>query len=59
EEAAKNIIRPCALVMGNEGSGLPPEFAQMGRAVRIPHADDIDSLNLAIATAIGMYTFKK
>lgn len=59
EEAAKNIIRPCALVMGNEGSGLPSEFATLGRAVRIPHSDDIDSLNLAIATAIGMYTFKK
>ncbi len=59
EEAAKSIIRPCALVMGNEGSGLPAEFAQMGRAVRIPHSNDIDSLNLAIATAIGMYTFKK
>ncbi len=59
EEAAKDIIRPCALVMGNEGSGLPPAFAQMGRAVRIPHSNDIDSLNLAIATAIGMYTFKK
>ena len=59
EEAAKGIIRPCALVMGNEGSGLPPEFARIGRAVRIPHSDDIDSLNLAIATAIGMYTFKK
>ncbi|MBR6810152.1 MAG: TrmH family RNA methyltransferase [Clostridia bacterium] len=59
EEAAKNIIRPCALVMGNEGSGLPSEFATLGKAVRIPHSDDIDSLNLAIATAIGMYTFKK
>lgn len=59
EDAAKDIKRPCALVMGNEGSGLPPEFAQMGQAVRIPHANDIDSLNLAIATAIGMYTFKK
>lgn len=59
EEAAKQIIRPCALVMGNEGSGLPAEFAELGRAVRIPHSDDIDSLNLAIATAIGMYTFKK
>ncbi len=59
EEAAKDIVRPCALVMGNEGSGLPPEFASLGRAVRIPHSNDIDSLNLAIATAIGMYTFKK
>lgn len=59
EEAAKNISRPCALVMGNEGSGLPAEFATLGRAVRIPHSNDIDSLNLAIATAIGMYTFKR
>ncbi|MGI6214358.1 MAG: TrmH family RNA methyltransferase [Christensenellales bacterium] len=47
-----------ALVFGNEGSGLPDEFANIGRAVRIPHSDKIDSLNLAVAAAIGMYKFK-
>ncbi|MBQ9408505.1 MAG: TrmH family RNA methyltransferase [Clostridia bacterium] len=48
---------PFALIMGNEGSGLPAEFARMGQPVRIPHSGEIDSLNLAVAAAIGMYAF--
>ena len=48
---------PFSLIMGNEGSGLPPEFARMGQPVRIPHSGEIDSLNLAVAAAIGMYAF--
>ena len=55
EEA--QILRPFALVFGNEGSGLPAAFAQMGQAVRIPHNDLIDSLNLSVAVAIGAYHF--
>ena len=57
EEAAASLQQPFALVFGNEGRGLPPVFAQWGRAVRIPHSDQIDSLNLSIAAAIGIYTF--
>lgn len=57
EEAVQSVQMPYALVFGNEGSGLPPEFAQMGRAVRIPHNDQIDSLNLSIAVGIGAYAF--
>ena len=57
EEAASRVQRPYALVFGNEGSGLPPEFAQMGQAVRIPHNNEIDSLNLSIAVGIGAYAF--
>lgn len=45
------------LIFGNEGSGLSPEFAGIGRAVRIPHSQAIDSLNLAVAVAIGAYAF--
>ena len=47
------------LVFGNEGSGLPPEFAAMGQAVRIESSDKVDSLNLAIAAAIGIYRFTR
>ncbi len=47
-----------ALIFGNEGSGLSAEFASIGNAVRIPHSGKIDSLNLAVAAAIGMYKFK-
>ena len=56
-EALRQVRRPHALIMGNEGSGLPPAFANLGQPVRIPHSDQIDSLNLAVAAAIGMYAF--
>lgn len=45
------------LIFGNEGSGLPAEFARMGQPVRIPSNDRVDSLNLSIAAAIGIYGF--
>lgn len=45
------------LVFGNEGSGLPPEYARIGTPVRIPSDTRIDSLNLSIAAGIGIYAF--
>jgi len=57
EAAVQAVKAPYALIFGNEGSGLPPEFATLGQAVRIPHSDAIDSLNLAVAAAIGAYAF--
>ena len=59
DDAAKDAPHPCALIFGNEGSGLPPEFRQVGQPVRIPSSDEVDSLNLAIAAAIGMYAFRQ
>lgn len=59
DDVCRDIQTPCALVFGNEGSGLPPEFAGMGQAVRIPHSDRIDSLNLSVAVAIGAYAFTR
>ena len=47
------------LVFGNEGSGLPHEFASLGQAVRIESNDKVDSLNLGIAAAIGIYRFTR
>jgi TrmH family RNA methyltransferase len=47
------------LVFGNEGSGLPKEFTTMGQAVRIESNDKVDSLNLGIAAAIGIYRFTR
>ena len=47
------------LVFGNEGSGLPAEFAKLGQPVRIPSNERIDSLNLSIAAAIGIYGFTR
>ena len=59
DDAAKDAPHPCALIFGNEGSGLPPEFQRVGQPVRIPSSDEVDSLNLAIAAAIGMYAFRQ
>ena len=51
------IPHPWTLVFGNEGSGLPPEFASSGQPVRIESNDKVDSLNLAIAAGIAIYEF--
>ena len=59
DDAAGKVKHPCALIFGNEGAGLPPEFQRVGQPVRIPSSDEVDSLNLAIAAAIGMYAFKR
>ena len=57
EEAAAGKRMPYALIFGNEGAGLPPEFAGLGQSVVIPHSRQIDSLNLSVAVALGVYAF--
>ena len=57
-DAARNAGHPHTLVFGNEAAGLPRVFQTYGQSVRIPQSDEIDSLNLAVAASIAMYTFK-
>lgn len=45
----------CALIFGNEATGLPDCFHDVGDSVIIPHTDKIDSLNLPIAASIAMF----
>lgn len=48
---------PVALVLGNEAHGLPAEIAaDLDLAVRVPLAGRAESLNLAAAAAICLYT---
>ena len=56
-EAVARVAGPFSLIFGNEASGLPDAFAQLGVSTLIPHSGKIDSLNLAIAAGIGMYAF--
>ena len=58
-EAVRDKPPLWTLVFGNEGSGLPPAFAEFGQPVRIESSDRVDSLNLAVAAAIGIYEFMK
>jgi TrmH family RNA methyltransferase len=48
--------RPVALLIGNEGAGLPEEIERAADArVRIPIHSRIDSLNAAAAAAVLFY----
>ena len=58
-EASKHKSEPWTLVMGNESTGLPKEYGELCKAVYIPQSDDVDSLNLSIATALALYEFTK
>lgn len=63
-DAKKSLheIRPqgtFSLLFGNEATGLPDRFAQIGTSVIIPHSNRIDSLNLPIAASIAMYETTK
>jgi RNA methyltransferase, TrmH family len=50
---------PALLVMGSEGPGLSPDIAKgCTRLVKIPMAGHLDSLNLAVATALMLYQIR-
>lgn len=50
---------PVALVMGREGPGLSDAMAgRCTRLVKIPMAGTLDSLNLAVATALTLYQIR-
>jgi TrmH family RNA methyltransferase len=50
---------PTMLVMGSEGSGLSAEMkAVCTQLVKIPMAGKLDSLNLAVATALALYQIR-
>lgn len=55
--AARSAKAPWSLVFGNEQTGLPARFAELGQSVMIPQSAEIDSLNLAVAVSVGSYTF--
>ena len=58
-QQVREIPEIYSLIFGNEGSGLPAEFAAAGQAVRIESNDQVDSLNLAVAAGIGIYYFTR
>ena len=55
----KPPIEPFSLVFGNEATGLGECFRKIGTAIKIPQTKMVDSLNLSIAVAIGVYAFLK
>lgn len=54
--SAANLAGPVALLIGNEGNGLPPELAaQADGAVTIPCPGPVESLNAAVAASVLLY----
>jgi TrmH family RNA methyltransferase len=54
--AAPRPSRPLALVVGNEGGGVPAELLlHSARKVAVPLAAGVESLNVAVAAAILLY----
>lgn len=52
--------RPTALVLGNEGEGLPAHVVdRMDDTVRIPMTGTAESLNLAVAAGVLMYEVQR
>lgn len=50
---------PFSMIQGNESKGLPGDLKNLGQSVYIPQSKDIDSLNLSVATAIGLWESSK
>ncbi len=51
-----DLTRPLALIVGNEGAGVPRHLlAQADEVVTIPHSDKVESLNAAIAASVVLY----
>jgi TrmH family RNA methyltransferase len=47
---------PVALVIGNEGNGVPAELAALAEAaITIPTPGEVESLNAAVAASILLY----
>ena len=46
-----------SLVFGNEATGLDEKFRYIGTSLKIPQSILVDSLNLSIAVALGVYFF--
>jgi RNA methyltransferase, TrmH family len=57
---AADYPRPLALLLGAEGTGLPPDVLAAGHlAVHIPMTGTAESLNLAVAAGLLLYEARK
>ena len=52
-----DLVAPVVWLLGNEGAGLAPELLTLprSRAVSIPQASAVESLNVATAAAVALY----
>lgn len=63
-DGGKNILdvefkEPFSFIQGNEGKGLDCSYKDLGESIYIPHSNEIDSLNLSVASSIGMWEWSR
>ena len=63
-KGSKNIkeiqfVKPFTIIQGNESTGLDEKYMNIGESVFIQHSQEIDSLNLSVATAISIWEANK
>jgi TrmH family RNA methyltransferase len=46
-----------SLIFGNEASGLPASYREIGTSVRLSQSTLVDSLNLSVAVGVGAFLF--
>ena len=52
----RDLIQPCAIVMGNEANGLTDFWREVSNAkVKIPMLGELDSLNVSVSAAVLCY----
>lgn len=54
-----NFKEPFTMIQGNESKGLPEEYKKLGKSIYIPNSKNVDSLNLSVATAIGLWEARR
>jgi TrmH family RNA methyltransferase len=61
KEEIKDVkfVSPFSLIQGNESEGLSEKYLNIGKSIYIKHSKDIDSLNLSIATGIGIWESRR
>lgn len=48
-----------SLIFGNESTGLPASFSDVGEVITIPQTAHVDSMNVAVAMGIGTFIFAR
>jgi TrmH family RNA methyltransferase len=55
-----DFTQPTLLLLGNEGAGLSQSLVDLAdHLVKIPLANQVESLNVAIATSVLLYEFQR
>lgn len=58
-QSLENKKTPHTLIFGNEATGLPDSFLEVGTPLIIKQSDKIDSFNLSMSVTIACYEFNK